>query len=141
MKLLLVILLSLICCTGCSLFKSACDSAMPTIQTAQSYEADAIEKLEQVRAMVAYLPVDSAKRAELVKALSAAEQALSGVASALAGASGACRGVDALSVFADFLKAWEKLEPLVLGVVSLFAASPGAPSIPTPAVVLRARGL
>lgn len=128
MKLLLIVILSCMC--GCSAIRGACATALPTITASQSYASDARSQLDQVKAL-------EIKGTE--SALAECEQALSAVDASLVAASSACSEADPVTVFVDFIIAWDKLEPLItqLAMVGL-ARRPGTHH--TPLIVLKARG-
>jgi hypothetical protein len=139
MRLLFVILLA-ICTAGCGAsLKDVCAKTAAGLQVVKDDAQDAAEVLAKVRQMVNALNLPADKLAEIDAAYNKTRTALQTIDDLIALSQRTCT---AGSVSWDtFIEAWNALEPLVLSVVSLFAAAPDGTSIPTPAVVLRARGL
>lgn len=116
---------------GCAAIRGACAAALPTITAAQSYSADARDAIARVKA-IGFVGAEGA--------IADCEQALVAVDATLVAASNACTTTDPLSVFAGFVSAWTKLEPL-LTQLNLAGLARTSGSYHTPLIVLRARGL
>ena len=136
--LLVCVMVMATACCGCSWLRGACATALPVISVGHSYSQDAQVAIDQAEAKIATFPLTQAQKDQAAYVIEKCRVAVRTAEHLLSAASSACSEADPFVVFADLLKAWKELEPLLVKPGSLGAA-PGEMSVYAPAIVIEAK--
>lgn len=123
---------------ACSLFRGACQAAMPAVTVAQSYAADAAMSLEQAVALVALSGLPQETKAQILSGIERARTSLKQAETLVRAAASACTQPDLVSIFRDFVQAWSVIAPLLAQAENRLGGSAGAQPSMVPAIVLEA---
>lgn len=138
MKLLLIPLLVLISVLpSCSLFRGACEKAMPILVQSESYATDAWGTLGQLDRYIDAMGLPADKIAPLRDAITKAKDALRKAQKSISQTAGACTALDQGSTFEAFVQAWDAIKVVlvatgVLGHVAVAASPPADINLPFP---------
>jgi len=128
---LLLLTFGVVALPACSAFRSACDKALPVLSQGNALSTEAGASLDQVQALVDGLDVSADAKAYAQAKIEQARAALRGSAVTFASLSEVCSAPDVVGVLAPFVRAWNELKPIVVGLIS--SAKPRAGAAPLPA--------